>query len=161
MLMFHSLRARTPMASMETFPPTPSNFLINAPNPHSKPAMTPCPPNRSYARRQTYSTSLYAATPDGWTTLATVLAFALYPFEGRTPTVLLRPHNKIPNPSTDRPQCKTFQAHADPLLRPLLTILRKYSPYPSIPSCSRCYILSTTLTSSPYSPGTTVVRWLW
>ena len=118
------------------------------------------PPKRSYAWRRPYSTSLYAATLARWTTSDAVLAYAPHIFERRTPTALLRPNDKRPTPSTDMPLYPPLQAHADPSMRPLLTSLRKCSPYPSIPLCSRCYSLSTTLTSSPSSHGTTVVRWL-
>ena len=138
MLMLNSLRARTPMTPREKFSPTPSNFLITAPDPSSKPAVTPCPPKRSYAWRRPYSTSLYSYTPAGWTTSAAVLVYTPHPFEGRTPTALLRPHNERPTPSMDRPLCVPLQAHTDPPMRPLLTSMRNYSPYYSIPSCSRC-----------------------
>ena len=37
-------------------------------------------------------------TPSGWTTSASVLVYALYPFNNRTPTALLQPHDKRPTP---------------------------------------------------------------
>ena len=135
MLMFHYFRERTNMASREKFTPTPSKFLITAPDPSSKPAVTPCPPKRSYAWRRPYSNSIFANTRAGWTTSAAVLAYTPLPFEGRTPTALLRPHDERLNPSTDRSLYGPLQAHADPSTSPLPTILRNFSPYPSIPSC--------------------------
>ena len=56
----------------------------------------------------------------------------------RTPTALLRLHEKRPTPSMERPLCQPFQAHADPLMRPLLTSLINCSPYPLITLRSRC-----------------------
>ena len=89
MLMLHSLRARTLIASRGEFLPTPSKFLITAPDPSSNPALTPCPPKRSYAWRHTYSTSLYSATPSGCITSSAVLEYAPHPLEGITTTAIL------------------------------------------------------------------------
>ena len=114
MMMLHSLRGRTPMASREKFPPTPSKFLITAPDPSLNPAVRPFPPNRSYSWRRTYSTSLYAANPAGCTTSAAFFVCAPHPFEERTPTALLRPHNERSNPSTERPLFLPLQAHSYP-----------------------------------------------
>ena len=136
--MIHSLRERATMASKDTFPLTPAKCLITSPNPSSKPAVKPCPPKSSYDWRQTYSTSLYAATPSRWTTSSGVLVYAPHPFEERTPTALSWLHNKIQTPSTDRPIYWLLQADLDPWTRPILTSLKNCSPYPSIPSFSRC-----------------------
>ena len=139
MLMLHSLRARKHIASWDKFPLTPSKCFITASYPYFKPAVTPWPPKRSYNWRYTHSTSTYAAISAGWTTSAAVLAYSPHSFKGRTPTTILRPYDKRPTTSKDRRLCQPLQAQADPLMIPLLTILRNWSPYPLISLCSRCY----------------------